>query len=220
MMKIGIIGGNGKTGSAVYAEAKKRGHEPTAIVRNEERARESMGDDAQLLVKDAFDLTKADLTVFNVVVDAFAVPMGSPLAYLHLDLLTKLVHDLRDTNTRLFVIIGAASLKTPDGKRLLDQLLAMPDHDQWIGTPLNQTYEYEFLQMIDNVDWVAVSPSRNFGSGPTNGYVLGTDQILVDSKGKSELSHGNMALAILDEIESPKHQHQRFTVRNQEMSDR
>ncbi|GAX04286.1 NADH-flavin reductase [Secundilactobacillus pentosiphilus] len=216
MMKIGIIGGNGKTGSAVYAEAQKRGHEPTAIVRNEERGREALGDDARLLVKDAFALTKADLTVFDVVVDAFAVPMGSPVAYLHLDLLTKLVHDLRDTKTRLVVIIGAASLKLPDGQRLLDQLLTMPNHDQWIGVPLNQTYEYEFLQMIDNVDWVAVSPSRNFGPGPTNGYVMGTDQVMVDAKGKSELSNGNMALAILDEIESPKHQRQRFTVRNQE----
>lgn len=216
MMKIGIIGGNGKTGSAVYTEAQKRGHEPTAIVRNEEHGREALGDDARLLVKDAFALTKADLTVFDVVVDAFAVPMGSPTAYLHLDLLTKLVHDLRDTKTRLFVIIGAASLKLPDGKRLLDQLLAIPDHDQWIGVPLNQTYEYEFLQMIDNVNWVAVSPSRNFGPGPTNGYVMGTDQVLVDAKGKSELSNGNIALAILDEIESPKHQRQRFTVRNQE----
>lgn len=216
-MKIGIIGGNGKTGSALYAEAKKRGHEPTAIVRSEQRGREVLGEDAQLLVKDAFDLTKADLTQFDVVVDAFAVPMGSPVAYLHLDLLTKLVHDLRDTKTRLVVIIGAASLKQPDGKRLIDQLLAMPDHDQWIGTPLNQTYEYEFLQMIDNVDWVAVSPSRNFGPGPTNGYVTGTDELLVDSNGKSELSNGNMALAIMDEIESPQHQHQRFTVRNREV---
>lgn len=215
-MKIGIIGGNGKTGSAIYAEAKKRGHEPTAIVRSEQRGREVLGEDAQLLVKDAFDLPRADLTQFDVVVDAFAVPMGSPVAYLHLDLLTKLVHDLRDTKTRLVVIIGAASLKQPDGKRLIDQLLAMPDHDQWIGTPLNQTYEYEFLQMIDNVDWVAVSPSRNFGPGPTNGYVTGTDELLVDSNGKSELSNGNMALAIMDEIESPQHQHQRFTVRNRE----
>ena len=30
-MKIGIIGGNGKTGSAVYAEAKKRGQEPLPL---------------------------------------------------------------------------------------------------------------------------------------------------------------------------------------------
>ena len=216
MMKIGIIGGNGKTGSAIYAEAKKRDHEPTAIVRNEERARAVLGDDANLLVKDAFELTKADLTAFDVVVDAFAVPMGSTQQYLHLDLLTKLVRDLRETQTRLVVIIGAASLKLPDGHRLLEQLKAMTNNDQWIGVPLNQTYEYEFLQMIDNVDWVAISPQREFGPGTTNGYVMGKDQIMEDANGKSELSRGNMALAILDELESPQHHQQRFTVRNRE----
>ncbi|MFC6253112.1 NAD(P)H-binding protein [Secundilactobacillus hailunensis] len=215
-MKIGIIGGNGKTGSAIYAEAKKRDHEPTAIVRNEERARAVLGDDANLLVKDALDLTKADLTAFDVVVDAFAVPMGSAQSYLHLDLLTKLVRELRETKTRLFVIIGAASLKLPDGHRLLDQLQATPNNEQWIGVPLNQTYEYEFLQMIDNVDWVAISPQSNFGPGPTNGYVMGKDELMKDANGKSELSNGNMALAILDEIDSPAHKQQRFTVRNQE----
>lgn len=215
-MKIGIIGGNGKTGSAVYQEALKRGHQPTAIVRNAEKGQAVLGDDASLLVKDAFELTAAELTDFDVVVDAFAVPMGSPIAYLHLDLLTKLVHDLRTTTTRLVVIIGAASLKMPDGKRLLDQLLKTPGHEDWIGVPLNQTYEYHFLQMIDNVDWVAISPQRNFGPGPTTGYVMGTDEIMFDSAGKSELSNGNMALAILDEIEAPQHRRERFTVRNQE----
>lgn len=215
-MKIGIIGGTGKTGSAVYVEAKKRGHTPTAFVRSEEKGHTVLGADANLIVKDAFELTQDDLTQFDVVLDAFAVPMGSPVSYLHLDLLTRLVHELRDTDTRLFVIVGAASLKMADGTRLLDQLLKMPDHEKWIGTPLNQTYELEFLQMIDNVDWVAISPQRNFGPGPTTGYVMGTDEIMLDSDGKSELSNGNMALAIMDEIEAPEHQHQRFTVRNQE----
>lgn len=216
-MKIGIIGGSGKTGSAVYQEAQKRGHEPTAFVRNEAKGHQILGNDARLLVKDAFDLTKDDLTQFDVVVDAFSVPFGKGQSYLHLDLLTKLVHDLRETNTRLFVIVGAASLKLQDGRRLLDELMTMPDHEKWIGTPLNQTYELEFLKMVDNVDWVAVSPQREFGPGPTTGYVMGTDQIMVDSQGKSELSNGNMALAILDEIETPQHKQQRFTVRNQEV---
>lgn len=215
-MKIGIIGGNGKTGSAIYNEAKQRGHQPTAIVRSQEKGQAVLGEDATLLVKDAFELTQEELLQFDVVVDAFAVPMGSPVAYLHLDLLTKLVHDLRESKTRLVVIIGAASLKMPDGHRLLESLQKMPDNEDWIGVPLNQTHEYEFLQMIDNVDWVAISPQRNFGPGPANGYVMGTDEIMFDEDGKSELSNGNMALAILDEIESPEHSQTRFTVRNQE----
>ena len=153
----------------------------------------ALGDDASLLVKDAFALTKADLTAFDVVIDAFAVPMGSTQQYLHLDLLTKLVHELRETKTRLFVIIGAASLKMPDGHLLLEQLQAMPNNEQWIGVPLNQAHEYEFLQMTDNVDWVAISPASNFGPGTTTGY--GEKGVLLILRINQNF-HGNMALAI------------------------
>ncbi|GAA3624886.1 NAD(P)H-binding protein [Secundilactobacillus similis] len=215
-MKIGIIGGNGKAGAAVYQEALKRGHQPTAIVRNAAKAQGVLGADATLLVKDGFELTREDLTAFDVVIDAFGVPMGSPLAYLHLDLLTRIVHELRETQTRLGVIIGAASLTMPDGRPLLDHLMATPGHEDWIGVPLNQTYEHAFLQMIDNVDWFAVSPQREFKLGPASSYVMGDQKVMFDADGRSELTTGNMALAILDELETPTHIRQRFTVRNQE----
>lgn len=215
-MKIGIIGGNGKAGSKIYEEAMARGHQATAIVRSAEKAKTVLGTEANLLEKDAFALTKEDLTAFDVVIDAFGLPRGFPQTYLHLDLLTKLVAELRETTTRLMVIIGAASLKMPDGRQLIDHLLEIPDHEAWIGTPLNQTYEFDFLEMIDNVDWTAVSPSREFVPGDATDYVLGTDSVLFDAAGKSQLTTGNMALAILDEIEDPKHVHGRLTARNKE----
>ncbi|WP_054761778.1 NAD(P)H-binding protein [Secundilactobacillus collinoides] len=213
-MKIAIIGGNGKAGSKIYEEAIKRGHEATAIVRNAEKAQAVLGTDAALLVKDGFALTKDDLTQFDVIVDAFGVPMGSPLAYLHMDLAAKLVHDLRDTKTRLVVIVGAASLNMPDGNPLISQLLQAPGHEDWIGVPLNQSHELAILQMVDNVDWVAVSPQRNFTPGPATGYIMGSNDVMFDADGKSELTTGNMALAVLDELESPEHHQERFTIRN------
>lgn len=216
-MKIGIIGGSGKAGAKIYAEAMNRGHQATAIVRSTEKAKTVLGTDANTLEKDAFDLTTEDLTAFDVVVDAFGLPRGFPKPYLHLDLLTQLVARLRESDTRLVVIIGAASLKMPDGRKLLDHLLAMPDHDSWIGTPLNQSHELAFLQMIDNVNWVAASPSREFVPGDATGYVLGDDSVLFDDDGQSHLTTGNMALAILDELESPEHEHGRFTARDKEV---
>lgn len=216
-MKIGIIGGNGKTGAKIYAEAMSRGHQATAIVRSAQKAQAVLGEDANTLEKDAFDLTRDDLTAFDVVVDAFGLPQGFPKPYLHLDLVTQLVARLRESSTRLVVIIGAASLKMPDGRKLIDHLLAMPAHESWVGTPLNQTHELDFLQMIDNVSWVAASPSREFVPGDATGYVLGTDSVLFDADGRSHLTTGNMAVAILDEIESPEHEHGRFTARDKEV---
>lgn len=39
-MKIGIIGASGKAGNEILKEAKKRGHEVTAIVRNASKVQE------------------------------------------------------------------------------------------------------------------------------------------------------------------------------------
>ena len=61
-MKLGIIGATGKAGTAVYAEAVKRGHDVTAIVRDPQKARELLGGDVVVLHKHAFALGHEDLT--------------------------------------------------------------------------------------------------------------------------------------------------------------
>ena len=43
-MKIGIIGATGNAGSAIYQETVQRGHEVTAIVRNEAKSKEQVGE--------------------------------------------------------------------------------------------------------------------------------------------------------------------------------
>jgi len=48
-MKIGIIGATGNAGSAIYQEAVQRGHEVTAIVRNEAKAKEQLGETVKTL---------------------------------------------------------------------------------------------------------------------------------------------------------------------------
>ena len=46
----------------------------------------------------------------------------------------------------------------------------------------------------------------------TGKYRTGTDQLLVDDKGKSYISAEDFAVAVVDEIEKPRFQAQRFTV--------
>lgn len=57
-MKIGIIGASGKAGNEILKEAKKRGHEVTAIVRNASKVQEQ---DVAILEKDVFELTAEDI---------------------------------------------------------------------------------------------------------------------------------------------------------------
>src|SRR5665213_3137891 len=204
-MKIGIIGATGNAGRALYAEAVKRGHQVTAMVREPDEARTLLGADVVVLAKDAFDLVYGDLKVFDVVVDAFST--APTQAYRHLDLATRLVSLLRDTQRpRLIFIVGAGSPTTgADHHLLVEDLRRSPGAETWIATPDNQLKELRFLQGVDNVNWVAVSPSRTFAPGEATGFVLGRDDMLVAPDGSSHLTPGTMAVAILDEIEHPAH---------------
>lgn len=213
-MNIGIIGATGNAGRALCSEAKRRGHDVTAIVRNPDRAAQLLGAGFAVLARDAFDLTGADLRGFDVIVDAFSAAPAQ--AYQHLDLAARLVSLLRVTQTpRLVFIVGAGSLATGEDHHLLvEDLRRSPDAQSWIATPTSQVAELDFLRGVDNVNWVAVSPSRTFVPGEATDFVIGRDELLFAPDGSSQVTTGTMAAAILDEIEHPVHIRERFTVRN------
>lgn len=65
-MKIAVICANGKAGKLIVKEALDRKLDVTAVVRGENKTEAS-----QVITKDLFDLTAADLNGFDVVIDAF-----------------------------------------------------------------------------------------------------------------------------------------------------
>lgn len=63
------------------------------------------------------------------------------------------------------------------------------------------------------LDWTFLSPSAEFAPGERTGkFRLGGDQLLSDANGKSWISMEDFAIAFVDELETPKHSRQRFTV--------
>lgn len=46
----------------------------------------------------------------------------------------------------------------------------------------------------------------------TGSYRSGKDHLLVNSEGESYISYADYAIAVLDEIENPKHINEKFTV--------
>ena len=213
-MKIGIIGATGNAGRDIYKEAVKRGHDVTAIVRNKQKAIDLFGDEAKILEKDAFALTRENMADFDVIVNAFATEPQK--AYLHVDLTTRLIAMFRDTTKpRLFFILGAGSLKTgDDGHLFVEDIRKMPGSEAWVSIPENQLKQLNFLRDVDNVNWVGVSPSAVFEPGENKGVVLGKDELLKAEDGSSHTTTGTMAVAVLDEIENPQFHQERFTVRD------
>lgn len=208
-MKIAIIGASGKAGSLILKEAAKRGHDVTAIVRN---AAKIIDTNVNVLEKDIFSLTAADVRSFNVVVNAFGAPAGQE--HLHVKAGQKLIDVLKEApNTKLVVVGGAGSLFVDEAKTV--RVLEAPDFPkEYLPTAQNQGENLLDLQKSEGIQWTFISPSAFFDpeGKRTGAYQSGKDHLLVNAEGQSYISYADYAIAVLDEMEHPKHLNERFTV--------
>ncbi|MEK4762830.1 NAD(P)-dependent oxidoreductase [Viridibacillus sp. FSL E2-0187] len=207
-MKIGIIGATGKAGNFILKEAVSRGHEVTAIVRS---AAKLDAENVAVIEKDIFSLTTEDVQKFDVIVNAFGAPAGEE--HLHVEAGRNLIDILQDAqDTKLFVIGGAGSLFVDPEKTVT--VMSTPDFPAiYLPTAKNQGKNLEDLK-ASSITWTFLSPSAFFDpEGPRTGqYIAGIDHLLVNTKGESYVSYADYAIAVLDELENPKHVNERFTV--------
>lgn len=78
---------------------------------------------------------------------------------------------------------------------------------------LATTEALEELKREPELGWTFLAPSAEMRSGQRTGkFRLGTDNLLTDSKNQSRISVEDYAVAMIDELEKPKHILQRFTV--------
>lgn len=201
-MQVALIGAGGRVGSRLATELLRRGHSVTGIERNPEKIGARQG----LTVKRG---------------DATQPATLAPLIGGHDAVLSASRFQTSDANalltavksagvTRLLVVGGAGSLETAPGKALVDTP----------GFP--EAYKAEaraggqFLQVLrkeHTLDWTFLSPSAEFAPGERTGHFrLGGDELLVDAKGKSWISMEDFAIAMVDELEHPRHSRRRFTV--------
>jgi putative NADH-flavin reductase len=208
-MKLGIIGASGKSGSLIMKEALERGHDVTAIVRNRDKVSNK---NVCILEKNIFDLTTDDLKEFDVVVNAFNTAPGEEEG--HLTAGKILIDALNGTpNTKLFVVGGAGSLYVDDSMKL--QLVNTPDFPElYYATASSMAKNLDELRKVDSFTWTFLSPAIFFDpEGPRTGkYRLASEILTMDSNGNSYISYADYAIAVIDEIENPKHENKRFSV--------
>ena len=79
-------------------------------------------------------------------------------------------------------------------------------------TSLPALKAYDEIRKIDDLDWTAISPPASIPAGQRTGkFRLGLDHLIENAKGESRISRQDFAIAIVDEIEKPKHVRKRFT---------
>ena len=207
-MKIAIIGATGKAGKLIMEEALKRGLDVTAIVRNKSKLSNSS---VKLIEKDLFDLKKEDLKDFDTVVSAFGAWEEKELPK-HAEVMNHLCDILADTNIRLMVVGGAASLFVNHSMMLIDS----PDFPKdWINLAKNSNKAFEILKNKKNVLWTYISPSADFQADgkKTGEYRIGDkDELCFNSKGESMISYADYAIGFVDEIENKKFLNKRITL--------
>jgi putative NADH-flavin reductase len=162
---------------------------------------------------DASDILKnaagADVLVSAVVV------RPAPTADFALRVVKSYVQALRQQTgtpkTRLFVVGGASSLLNEKGQRIIDTRPDMPA--AMAGEVRSAVDSLDFLRTVNDVPWTFFSPAGNIRPGTRTGkFRLGTEQLVVDSQGRSAISMEDYAVATLDELENPKFINKRFTI--------
>lgn len=208
-MKIAIVGASGKAGSRILKEAIARGHEVTAIVRDSAKVNEPK---AKVFEKDLFALTYDDIKEYDVIIDAFGAWTEDTLSQ-HQTSLKHLAGLLSEKKNRLLVVGGAGSLYVDPEKTM--RVMDTPDFpDMFKPLAGNMGAAFDALRVRKDVQWTYLSPSANFvADGPRTGkYISGNDNLLVNSKGESQISYADYAIAMIDEAETGKHIQARFTV--------
>lgn len=207
-MRIGIIGATGRAGERIMEEAVQRGHDVTAIVRDVNKLQQ-VG--INKVEKNIFDIRSEDLAYFDVVINAFGAPQWDEEAHVRSG--HTLIEALKGTTTRLIVVGGAGTLYVDEeGTTKLMDTAQYPK--QAYPTAQGQGRNLEELETTENLNWTFISPSEQFDPEGlrTGRYRVGKDHLLQNAAGESYISYADFAIAVLDEVENPRHVKERFTV--------
>ena len=201
-MKIALIGASGNVGSRVASEALSRGHRVTGIARHPEKIASKPGLTAVRGDAASPESLSTALAGHDAVVSSTRF-QGS-------DARTLLAAVKKAGVKRLLVVGGAGSLEVAPGRALIDA----PDFPAAYKPEASAGRDFlNVLRGEKELDWTFLSPSAFFAPGERTGrFRVGGDALLVGADGQSRISMEDYAIALVDELETPRHSRRRFTV--------
>ena len=220
-MKIALIGATGFVGAPVLDEALARGHTVVALVRDPAGIAPRAG--LEPVKADAYDAGAVAAAVegADAVISAFNPGWTDPEIAPKFTLGAKAIDAgvIASGVKRLLVVGGAGSLFVAPGVQLVDT----PEFPEFIRAAASAARDlhsdYVAGRTGSGLDWTFLSPPAGFGphdpatDAPRTGtYRLGRDEVLFAGAAPATISRADLAVAILDEIETPAHRHTRFTV--------
>lgn len=210
-MKFALIGGTGFVGSAVLDELLARSHQVVALAR----------DAAKLAPRPGLTVRQADARQADQVSQAVADVEAIISAYnpgwtnpaIHDEFLAgsrAIIEAAKTVGKRLFIVGGAGSLYVAPGVQLVDtpQFPA-----EWKQGALAARELLDIVRADTQLDWTFLSPAVLLEPGERTGrYRKGGEEVLMGAQGPARISVRDLAVAIVDEMETPAHRRARFTV--------
>jgi putative NADH-flavin reductase len=215
-MKIVLIGATGFVGSAILKEALGREIQITAILRHPEKL--SVADKNLKVVRgDVMDAEKlAELIKGNdALLSAYNPGWSNP------DIYNEFLKGSQSIQAavkmsgvkRLITLGGAGSSYIAPNLQLVDT----PEFPaEWKAGALAAREYLNILRKEDQLDWTFVTPAIEMHPGTSGvrkgAYRTGLENPVFDENKKSIISVEDLAMAVVDELEKPKHIRQRFTL--------
>jgi putative NADH-flavin reductase len=208
-MKVALYGATGKSGSRILKELVSRGHRVIAIARDPARVPQS---DSHVSVRQD-DLADPDqiasaIEGADAVISAYAPPQDEPdeivaVTQRQVDALA------RGSKARLIVVGGAGGLNVAPGVSLIDSGY-LPEAYRPIAKAHVKALN---VLRASTIDWTYLAPAAYFTPGERTGkFRLGKDELIANAEQDSRISMEDYAVALVDELEKPRHRRQRFSV--------
>lgn len=207
-MKVTLYGATGQIGRRILEELLQRGHSVTAVVRDpaklDARGRLTVipGD-----VDDVAGIAGASKGA-DALVSAYGPGAEHPENLLSVT--RNLIAGAQQSGVPRFLFVGGAgSLEVAPGVTLIDSG-HLPE--EWKGIAIAHRDALEIAR-ASAINWTCLSPAGFIQPGQrTAKFRLGADRLLTDDRGESRISMEDFAIALVNELETPQHEHRRFTI--------
>ncbi|MEU6350495.1 NAD(P)H-binding protein [Streptomyces sp. NPDC047072] len=226
MSGIVVFGAGGRAGRAVTGEARQRGYEVTAVVREPSRYPDLGADGVTVVRGDVTDRESARAVVGGHVAAVHAVsPFSGPeQGFDTLDpeffvrAADALLEGLAGEGVGRLVAVGLfANQLGADGRPVMDDPAVFPP--EFRPFALAHAAGLERLRRdgeSEAVDWVMLTPGGGLEQGAprTGRYGWGEERVFGGGpeSGPSVLSYADLAVAVVDEVEAPSRHRVRVSV--------
>lgn len=214
-MKVLHVGATGKVGRHILRELVTRGHDVTVLGRNPQAAADEFPE-VRTVAGDAFDQATVEKAAASCEVIVSSVAMRDPeqVDRTAIELSRVLAAAALSLGARWISIGGAGSLDVVPGVQWIDRP-DFPDASRRESGGFRAALRELQQSAPASLSWTVLSPPPiiDQGGARSGTYRVGSDDMMGDlSYGFPSISAQDLAAALVDEMEQPRHVRQRFTV--------